>query len=115
LKNEPKTVPGATKKLNTALNKFSGVGSKTALSNISASRDSSLDHALDITSFHDEGDETGIFRALTITFVRKGSKSSKVGTESKDGMRSFSGVGVETKEATGSGHEVGVEVGVGRE
>ena len=102
LKQVPKIVPGATIKLNTALNRFKGVGSSIALLKMSDKRLSSLDQLADTISFHDDGEEVGIFRALTITLDRKGSKSSKEGIDVKVGGDNFSAGGEAVKATTGS-------------
>ena len=102
LKQVPKIVPGATIKLNTALNRFKGVGSSIALLKRSDKRLSSLDQLADTISFQDEGEDVGIFRALIITLDRKGSKSSKEGIDVKVGVDSFSAGGEAAKAITGS-------------
>ncbi len=62
LKHVPRTVPGATIKLKTALNKLIGVGSNIALLKRRAKRLSSLDQFADTISFQDHGDDVGMFR-----------------------------------------------------
>ena len=56
----------------------------------------------DTISFQDDGEEVGIFRALTITLDKKGSKSSKEGKEVKVGGDNFSAGGDAAKAITGS-------------
>ncbi len=95
LKQVPSTVPGAIIKFQTALNKFSGVGSRIALSKSKARRSSSFDQFPATLPFQAEGDDDGMFRALTIAFVRKGSRSSNEGMVEKTGGVSFSAGGAE--------------------
>ena len=95
-------MPGATIKLNTVLNRFKGVGSSIALLKISDKRLSSLDQLADTISFQDDGEEVGMFRALTITLDRKGSKSSKEGIDVKVRGYNFSAGGEAAKATTGS-------------
>jgi hypothetical protein len=68
LKKGPSTAPGATRKLNTALNRFRGVGSIMARSSKDPSRISSLAQVPEMAFFQAAGGEAGIFRALIITF-----------------------------------------------
>jgi hypothetical protein len=56
----------------------------------------------DTISFQDKGEDVGIFRALTITLERKGSKSSKEGMAVKVGGDNFSAGGEAAKAITGS-------------
>ena len=93
LKHGPSTVPGAEPKANTARKRERGVGSDKALSKIVSSLVSSTDQRRRTLSFHVEGENVGILLALTITLVRNGSNSSKLGTCVNIGDVSTSGEG----------------------
>ena len=116
LKQGPSTAPGAAIKLNTALNKFRGVGSKIAASKTCPSRTSSLDQQERIDSFHVEVAYAGILRALVIVLVRQGIRSLKDGRLVKTGMGILSAEGAAMKTAVDSaGDDAGETGGAGGE